>query len=178
MNKTDLYNKIMESVVNTLHELSENQPAKSLLQMIAQSTQGLQHNMFKQKCEDLQYVKIVSIYDVFTDDEIRQIKRLVNPKPKCCFENAWKLCDRLHTHNITYCEGYMELHGLPIEHAFNKVDGKYVDITIELALEDDPTKDPHAVYGDFDTDTVRKILLQNGYYGNIYETNFMNKYKK
>jgi hypothetical protein len=53
----------------------------------------------------------------------------------------------------------MELHGLPIEHAFNKVDGKYVDITIELALEDDPTNDPHAVYGDFDTDTVRKILL-------------------
>lgn len=61
----------MESVVNTLHELSENQPAKSLLQMIAQSTQGLQHNMFKQKYDDLHYVEIVSIYDVFTEDEIR-----------------------------------------------------------------------------------------------------------
>ena len=71
----------------------------------------------------------------------------------------------------------MNFKGLPIEHAFNKVDGKYVDITAELALNRE-IEDTYVVFGEFDVNQVREILIQNGFYGNIYDTIELNKYKE
>ena len=68
--------------------------------------------------------------------------------------------------------------GLPIEHAFNCVDGKYVDCTIELALGRDPREDTYVKIGEFDLDDVRNVLVENGYYGEIYDTIFLKKYKE
>ena len=67
--------------------------------------------------------------------------------------------------------------GLPIEHAFNSVNGQYVDITIELALNKD-IEDTYVKYCEYDVDQVREILVQNGFYGNIYDTIKLNKYKE
>jgi hypothetical protein len=69
------------------------------------------------------------------------------------------------------------LSGLPIAHAFNRVDGKYVDITVELALNK-PINDSYVVIGEYETDDVRKILIENGFYGNIYDTILLKKYKE
>ena len=70
------------------------------------------------------------------------------------------------------------MRGLPIEHAFNCVDGKYVDITMELALGKDMNEDSYISIGEFSTDEVRRVLLKNGYYGQIYETLFLDRYKE
>ena len=151
-----------------------------MLNKIAQISGGYQKHMYSQKASDAQSVDVVPLTEVFTDEEIREIKKRVRPQAKCCYENAWKLCDRFeyeHKHDIKYCEGYLNLSGLPIEHAFNCVDGKYVDITVELALNK-PISDSYVVIGEYETDDVRKILIENGFYGNIYDTILLKKYKE
>lgn len=152
-----------------------------MLNFFARSCDGYQKELFSQKAKDADSIDIVLLEEVFTKEEIKEIKKRVIPKPKMCYENAWKLCDRFEyegKHKIEYCEGYINMKGFPIEHAFNKVDGKYVDITIELALGKDPNEDTYVVIGEYDTDKVREVLLENGFYGNIYDSIFLKKYKE
>lgn len=155
----------------------------SILQMLdffAKNSSGYQQKLFQDKLNDSDSVDIVSIYDVFDEETIERIKRSVNPQPKCCYENAYKLCDRIgydKKYDIKYCEGYLNMKGLPIEHAFNSVNGQYVDITIELALNRE-IEDTYVKYCEYDIDVVRKILLQNQFYGNIYDTIKLDSYKE
>ena len=152
-----------------------------MLNFFAKNSSGYQQELFKDKANDADSIDISPLSDVFTEEEIKEIRRRVNPKPKMCYENAYKLCDRFEyegKHDIKYCEGYINMKGFPIEHAFNKVDGKYVDVTIELALNRDPTEDTYVVYCEYDVDQVRRILVQNGFYGNIYDTIKLNTYKE
>ena len=149
-----------------------------MLKFFANNMSGVQQELYKQKVKDADSVDVVPLSEVFTKEEIKEIIRRIHPQPKMCYENAWKLCDRFEfegTHDIKYCEGYLNMKGLPIEHAFNKVDGKYVDITIELALKQ-KIEDTYVVLGEYETDDVRNILLQNGFYGEIYNSIFLNKY--
>lgn len=151
-----------------------------MLKFFAQACSGVQQELFNKKVEDANSVDVVPLSEVFTEDEIKEIKKRIHPQPKCCYENAWKLCDRFEyegKHEIKYCEGYLNMKGLPIEHAFNCVDGKYVDITIELALGK-KIEDTYVTIGEYTTDEVRDVLIQNGFYGDIYNTLFLNKYKE
>lgn len=172
----------MKSLNNFLCEAIKDDD-KGIIEMLnffAKNTSGYQKALYEKKAKDADSVDLVPLNEVFTEEEIEEIKRRVHPQPKMCYENSWKLCDRFEyegKHDIKYCEGYLNMKGLPIEHAFNKVDGKYVDITIELALNR-KIEDTYVVIGEFDTDKVREILLQNGFYGNIYDTIELNKYKE
>jgi acyl carrier protein len=154
-------------------------------------TEDISLNTSQENCENwnsLRHLNLVSELEEafnmeFEPEEIADIKRRVHPQPKMCYENAWKLCDRFEyegNHKIEYCEGYLNMRGFPIDHAFNKVDDKYVDITIELALNRNVVEegDTYVTLGIYNTDEVRKILLQNGFYGDIYNTIFLNKYKE
>lgn len=152
-----------------------------MLKFFAKSASGYQQYLFDKKAKDADSVDIVPLSEVFTPEEIKEIKKRVNPKPKMCYENAWKLMDRFYyegKHEILYCEGYLNFKGLPIEHAFNKVDGKYVDCTVELALNKDVTEDTYVVIGEFDVETVREVLLENGFYGNVYDNIELKKFKE
>jgi hypothetical protein len=152
-----------------------------MLKFFAKSASGYQQYLFDKKAKDADSVDIVPLSEVFTPEEIKEIKKRVHPQPKMCYENAWKLMDRFYyegKHEILYCEGYLNFKGLPIEHAFNKVDGKYVDCTVELALGNDVKDDTYVVIGEFDEDTVREILLENGFYGNIYDSIELKKFKE
>lgn len=152
-----------------------------MLKTFAKCSSGYQHYLFDKKAKDADSVEIHPLSDVFTEEEIEEIKKRVYPQPKMCYENAWKLMDRFYyegKHEILYCEGYLNFKGLPIEHAFNKVDGMYVDCTIELALGNDVTEDTYVVIGEFDEDTVREVLLENGFYGNVYDSIELKKFKE
>lgn len=173
----------MKKIIEYINEALKDVDAgiKQMLEFFAQNMSGVQAELFKQKAEDADSIDIVRLNDVFTEQEIQEIKRRVRPQQKMCYENAYKLMDRFaydSDHEIEYVEGYINMKGFPIEHAFNKVDGKYVDITVELALRKDPSEDTYVKIGEFDLDTVREILLQNQFYGQIYETIFLNKYKE
>ena len=173
----------MKAIIEYINEALKDADVgiKQMLEFFAQNMSGVQAELFKQKAEDADSIDIVPLNEVFTEQEIQEIKRRLRPQPKMCYENAYKLMDRFSydsNHEIEYVEGYINMKGFPIEHAFNKVDGKYVDVTIELALGKDPTEDTYVKIGEFDLGTVTEILLQNQYYGQIYETIFLNKYKE
>lgn len=173
----------MKKIIEYINEALKDVDAgiKQMLEFFAQNMSGVQAELFKQKAEDADSIDIVPLNEVFSEQEIQEIKRRLRPQPKMCYENAYKLMDRFSydsNHEIEYVEGYINMKGFPIEHAFNKVDGKYVDVTIELALGKDPTEDTYVKIGEFELGTVTEILLQNQYYGQIYETIFLNKYKE
>ena len=67
-----------------------------MLKFFADNTSGYQQMLYNDKVEDADSVDIVSIYDVFDEKTIEDIKKYVNPQPKCCYENAYKLCDRIY----------------------------------------------------------------------------------
>lgn len=158
----------------------EDEAIIDFLRLVSSNCSGYQKALFTDKLNDADSVDVVSIEEVFDKDTIEKIKKYVNPQPKGCYENAYKLCDRIYDerYDIKYCEGYINMKGIPIEHAFNSVNGKYVDITIELGLNNPIDEDTYVLIGEFPIDKVREILLQNGYYGNIYDTIKLNKYKE
>lgn len=83
-----------------------------------------------QVLRDARVVDVVSVREVFTDKEIELIRKILRPRPKRCYNNAVMLCT-MFPDRCRYVEGYVFYH-IPIDHAFNIVDGKYVDITLEM----------------------------------------------
>ena len=68
---------------------------------------------------------------------------VVRPKPKQCFANAQKFAMHFPAFN-KYVEGEWGIGGcIGIEHAFNCINGVYVDITAELVLGYDVTKEDY-----------------------------------
>lgn len=58
---------------------------------------------------------------------------------------------------------------IPIDHAFNRVGNKYIDITFEFALGFlDPTQYEYVAFGEYPAGVIEEITDQTGYYGNIY----------
>lgn len=155
---------------------------KNMLELFAQSSSGVQSALFKQKAKDATSVEITSIYDIFSPEEIKQIKKYVKPQMKQCYKNAYHMADFFEDLGVEYVEGYLNMNGLPIEHAFNVIDGKYFDITMELVTNKkyptNRTNDTYVSIGTFSVNEVRKILVQNEFYGQIYETTFLNNYSE
>ena len=79
-------------------------------------------------------VKVTPMSEVFTEKELLRIKKL-NPKVKQCYKNSSDLA-RLFPGRVQYVEGKSLVCGVPIDHAFNKVGDKYVDMTLDLVLND------------------------------------------
>lgn len=119
-----------------------------------------------------QPVQCVSVYDVFTPDEIKSIKQLLKPQIKQCYRNSEMLCE-LFPNRVKYVEGY-GYSIFPIEHAFNRIGDKYIDITWELALHEDVTKKQYVSLIEADRNEVVKAMLDTGEYGGYY----LYKYKE
>lgn len=77
-------------------------------------------------------VEIVRAADVFDEREIELIRRTVRPVVKECYKNA-HLLTLLFPDRVQYVEGKTNVF-IPIDHAFNRVGNKYIDITFEFAL--------------------------------------------
>ncbi|MBQ2855525.1 MAG: hypothetical protein IJE78_00580 [Bacteroidaceae bacterium] len=65
---------------------------------------GNQQEYFKGLLNVAKPVEVVSIKDVFTNDEIKMIKRLVRPKKKMCYRNS-HLLTTLFSDKVKYVEG-------------------------------------------------------------------------
>lgn len=50
--------------------------------------EGRQAEFYRQMLKDAKPIEVVRLSEVFTDTEIRAIKRFVNPKVKECYRNA------------------------------------------------------------------------------------------
>ena len=146
---------------------------------IASVSSGMQKEYYESVVKDAKDVKISSIYDVFTEEEIERIKSRVHPKKKQCYANSYHLCTAgLLGYNILYCEGFTEVCGIPIEHAFNKVNDLYVDITLELAVGDDVKKNDYVLIGEYQPDKALELMAERGVYGGCYQENFIRTHKE
>lgn len=140
---------------------------------------GRQKEYYEQQLKDFHRVQCVSVKDVFTDDEIRLIRRVVKPQAKQCYRNA-HLLTALFPDRVQYTEGQVTIFngGFGIEHAWNKVGDVYVDITFEMALGEDPTKELYMALGTYNLTTITQVTSETGYYGSIYNQRFINLINK
>lgn len=115
-------------------------------------------------------ITISRMKDVLTPEQIEVIQEVIKPEKKQCYKNA-HLLTCLYP-EWKYCEGKV-CAPFGIDHAFNKVGDKYIDITFELALNDDPTKYDYAVIGEYDLDTIDEVTSQTGVYGEIYRHKYL-----
>jgi len=144
-------------------------------------TQGQkQSDFFAQKLKDGKIVTCVPLCEVFDEREINIIKQLVRPEKRMCFKNAHILTS-LFPDRVKYVEGEVTIcgGGIGIEHAWNLVDGEhYVDLTFELALGEDVTKEGYVALGAYDAKTLRRVTRKTGYYGGIYNQLYLDALNK
>lgn len=132
---------------------------------------------YEQILKDIKPVEVVPLLEVFTQEEIGILKKSIRPKPKECYRNATVLTHYFNNHTIEYIEGYSYTLW-PIEHAFNKVDGKYIDITYELALGLDVTKEKYASILEVSDKEIWGYTISEGYYGEYYQHKYNKKLKQ
>ena len=144
-------------------------------------TSERQSKYFKRKLKAGHTIKCVSIHDVFTKDEIaHKIIPYCRIEKNMCFSNAYHLTE-LFPDRVKYVEGEVVVlnGGLGIEHAWNLVDGEhYVDLTFELALGEDVTKEVYVALGEYTPDVMRKVAYKTLVYGGVYDWLYMDEMKK
>ena len=158
----------------------ENNRIVAEIQALAQlGFTGRQKAFHEQMAKDVKPVQCVPLKDVFTADEIRLIKKIAKPKRNQCYRNAAVLTG-LFPSKVKYVEGYAYVPELiPIEHAFNKVGDKYIDVTFELALHYDVTKEEYATLIEADEKELLECLNDSGsdacYYVWHFERTYCNR---
>lgn len=121
-------------------------------------------------------VEVVKAADVFDEREIELIRRTVRPVVKECYKNA-HLLTLLFPDRVQYVEGKTNVF-IPIDHAFNRVGDKYVDITFEFALNDtELLQHEYVVFGEYDLQTINRVTKETGYYGDIYRNVYIERVK-
>lgn len=116
-------------------------------------------------------VRVVPLSEVFTKSELSRIRKR-HFAIKQCYSNSLILAD-MFPDKVKYVEGETVVCGVPIEHAFNKVGDKYVDVTSELVLERDVRED---VYTSL-LEVSYKEAVYLGSFANYYGTYLYTKYK-
>lgn len=111
-------------------------------------------------------VQVVRAADVLDLYELDYIRHVIKPQPQQCYRNAHLLCEAFPD-RFFYCEGKANVPFL-IDHAFNKVDDVYIDITFEFALREDPSIYEYVTIGEYDAKMIRKAASETGYYGQVY----------
>ena len=151
----------------------------SLIKQIEQLRDLVSNSRQVQWYEDLlkvaKPVTVSPISAVLSEGQIQYIKDNIQLRGKECYRHATLFC--LYIPNSVYVEGQFSTFGLPIEHAFNKVGDKYVDITAELVLGEDVSKLEYISWGEYDIDLVSKIITDQGYYGDIYRQLYIENLK-
>ena len=150
----------------------------SQMRQMASITSGKQKEFFNFKLEHAKEVAPVSIRDVFTVEEIERIKREVRPEKKHCFKNA-TLMTQLFP-DVVYVEGELGIAGvIGTEHAFNRKGDKYFDVTIEMCLGSDVTKESYvSILEEDDKDALTWFIMDIRAYGAYipyYYQNFNNE---
>ena len=133
-----------------------------------------QQQWFDDLLDIAKVVEVVRLADVFNDREIEQIRRVVGPEVKGCYRNS-HLLTLLFTDRVQYVEGQTYTGVFGIDHAFNRIGDKYVDITFELAFNDDPTQYEYVAFEEYPADVIQSVTEETGYYGEVYRHLYIEK---
>lgn len=139
---------------------------------------------YEQMAADARPVECVPMRDVFTRAEYEYIRGVYHTHQKQCYKNAADLVALIshplgglgRKRPIKYVEGFAFSCGLlPIEHAFVKVGDQYIDPTFERALKLDVRKEMYASLIELDPETMDKYQLETGFYGELYQYDYLCK---
>ena len=87
---------------------------------------------------------------------------------KECYGNSGKLA--LYCDNVEYVEGEISYMGVPIEHAWNKIDGKYFDITKDTLFANEKAYDEYVAVIELSMEQFAKYMYKYKHWGGwIYE---------
>ena len=150
----------------------------SQMQRIASITSGRQREFFNFKLQHAKEVAPVSIHDVFTAEEIERIMEEVRPEKKHCFKNATLMAQLFP--DVVYVEGELGIMGvIGIEHAFNRKGDKYFDVTMEMCLGKNVTKESYvSILEEDDKDALTQFIMDTKTYDAYipyYYQNFNNE---
>lgn len=150
----------------------------SHLKRLASITSGRQREFYIFELQHAKEVAPVSIHDVFTTDEIERIMEEVRPEKKHCFKNATLIAQLFP--DVVYVEGELGIAGVVgTEHAFNRRGDKYFDITVEICLGKDVTKESYiSILEEDDKDALTWFIMDTKTYGAYipyYYQNFNNE---
>lgn len=144
------------------------------IEAIRKITSGKQLEFYNRLRNDARAVEIVSVKEVFSESEIRLIKAL-GLKKQQCFRNAHLLAT-LMPDRVKYVEGQITICDIVcIDHAWNRVGDKYVDITSELIPNNRIDASEYVAFGEYDSEIIDKVTKSTGYYGDIYRLVYMGK---
>lgn len=107
-------------------------PAKEYFDSILKITSGWQKEYLEAQKKMSKPVEIKSINDILPKDQVEKIKRL-GLEVKQCYYNAYKISTTFP--EIRYVEGLAFIHGIPIDHVWNELNGEHFDATEELVLK-------------------------------------------
>lgn len=168
---------VIQNALALLEDSHKNIPGNPIikeLQAFAEFDLGKYANAFHaKKLADACSVQCVPMADVFTKQEIRMIRRILRPKKHHCYNNALDLA-ALFPDRVQYVEGLGWNGVCSIAHAFNKADGKYIDITFEMVLKIDVTKQPYVslIEAEWD-DVMADVEAHDNTTGDYYQHKYI-----
>lgn len=135
---------------------------------------AMQTKFYADMISDAKEVEVVPVSKVFSAAEVRQIIEVIRPQKRQCYRNA-ALLSEMFPNKVRYVEGFTRQY-FNIEHAFNKVGDKYVDITFELALGGDVTKNEYVSLIEASSEEVLKDIGEhNNITGDYYRRQYVKR---
>lgn len=142
------------------------------LKTIANVTSGNQRKFYDYMLANAKDVKLVPLSEIFSRRDIKMIKAYVQPEPKMCYRNAHLLTNIIP--DLLYVEGRITCCGeFGIDHAWNRIGDKYIDITMELALKRKVSDEEYLSLGEYKRETITRITSKTEFYGNIQRELFI-----
>lgn len=145
-------------------------PIKIELERTAELIKGCSESQFYlQQAKDLKDINFSRISEVLSLKDATAIRK-IEFQPHHCYLNAFKVAAFIP--DMEYCEGFLHL-GINIEHAFNIYKGRYyIDPTVELCLNRDPTQENPGLLKVFDFDVVKDLFIRNEMCASVYRYEF------
>jgi len=146
----------------------------SMFKQLANMTSGEQKKFIDWKIANANIVKCVKTSDIQRrypeiDYYIKTNKR--NIKKKECFKNAGKLCTEIE--GVYYVEGEVSLYGVPIKHAWNRIDDKYFDVTIDFIFNNSLPFNEYVKIIEMHTKEYMKFLIEYKHWGGFVSEKYI-----
>lgn len=127
---------------------------RTISQLCGDTEQG---RFYKAKAEHARPIKLTSVRELFSNEELQKLLKDVKPQVHGCFQTAQKLA---MFHGFEYVEGEWGVNGsLGIEHAFNRNGDKYFDLTSEIVLKKNIEDEEFVSIAEFSSDFVKEACL-------------------
>lgn len=126
-------------------------------------TSGKQKEFFEFQRKNAKPVDVLKTKDVLTPSQIRSINRL-DIIPKECYANAARVAQMIP--GAKYVEGHVIIMDMiPIDHAWNELNGKYFDVTIDIALKGNSKMSDYTSILEFDNKKLNQYMVKTEKYG-------------